>query len=88
MTGSPTLPPNPPTLFVFCTSSFGSMTVTAPLEAVGLVFLPAFQVACAWFTRPVPLTFEFTLSTTVSIVNVIVSSVALLVSVLTMSPRS
>ena len=64
------------------------MTVTAPLDTVGLVFLPAFQVACAWLTRLVPLTLEVTLSTTASIVKVIVSSVVLSVSVLTMSPRS
>ena len=64
------------------------MTVTAPLFAEGVEFLPLFHVACDSLTRLVPLTFEVTFSTTASIVNVIVSSVALLVSVLTMSPRS
>ena len=38
-------------------------------------------------TSHTPLVFVFTLRTTVSIVNVIVSSVELSVSVLTMSPR-
>ena len=75
------MPPKFPTVFVFCTSSFGSMTVTAPLLAAGVEFLPLFHVAYDSLTRLVPLTLEVTLSATASIVNVIVSSVVLSVSV-------
>ncbi len=81
------MPPKPSTRADFVVRSLGSITVTGPLDAVGDLLAPAFQAAWAWFTSATPLLFEFTFSTTVSIVNVIVSSVELSVSVLTMSPR-
>ena len=63
------------------------MTVTGPLETSGRVWLSLSHLAVTLFTRLTPVVFVFTFRITVSIVNVMVSSVALLVSLLKMSPR-